>query len=52
MHVDDDVAILVVDKIQRQRAVFSFREDDSEEGSDTFDDADVKFRLRDEVGKF
>ena len=52
MYVYDDVAILVVDKIQRQGAVFSFREDNPEKGSDTFDDTDVEFRLRDEVGKF
>lgn len=51
VHVDDDVAIFVVDVVQRQEPVSFFREDGAEEGSNAFDDAEVELGLRDALGK-
>ena len=52
MHVDDDVAVFVLDGVQRQGRVFLFREDGAEDGCHAFDDAEVELRLRDELGEF
>lgn len=51
MHVDDDVAILVVDRVQRQGPVSSFCENGAEDGVHAFNDAEVELRLRDVFGK-
>ena len=47
IHIDDDVAVCVYNRIQRQDAVFSFFEDKFEDGSDALNDTKVKLRLRD-----
>ena len=52
VHVDDDVAIFVLDRLEGQEAVSSPRQDFAESGSDAFDDAKVELGLREELGPF
>ena len=51
MEIDDDVTVFVFDGVQRQRIVFASDEDITEDGCDTFDDAEIEFGLRDEVAE-
>ena len=46
VYVYDDIAISVVDRTQRQEAVFSFCESKAKDGCDAFYDAKVELRLR------
>ena len=48
---DNDVAVLVLDRIEGEAAVFSFGEDFVEIGHDAFDDTKVELRLRYHLGE-
>ena len=51
IHIDDDVAVFVLGRIQGQETVFSLVEDFVENRCDAFDDAKVKLRLRYHLGE-
>ena len=51
IHVDNDVTVFVLGRIQGQERVFSLVEDFVENGCDAFDDAKVKLGLRDHLGE-